>query len=411
MRRHYAIWLLAASVAVGLIGQLAPAAAGTSPSEQACATAFDSPSNAAVRARIARASVLRVEIFATTIPSCLVKFQLPAQQVLTAQTAWSATGTAVGWTVSSNPHGLVDGANARWRAGRLTATGPDADRVYGNAPGPTVSTCMDAWNLAPPSLPRSVVGSEPVFVEALNGGITFFGTGGGRPITGNACTVSIVESPRHVLLIAGAWRAGHPSSWRAPAETDGLIANAVPNATLGTDHQLTARPATPIQLHPKVTKVAKVSHQIGATGWAGGFHLHETVKVAIARFGSPSTELPGQLGCTLGWPALHLSIAFGFGRTGTGAPAPCGADAIALGLTAGPSWSTTRGLHVGDPESAVEHAYPGAAHTTSADVTTWYLVPRHGNSAAIVLTAQATLGTITAITVSTGSTTFGLGFG
>jgi hypothetical protein len=279
-----------------------------------------------------------------------------------------------------------------------------------SGPGPTVSTCMDAWNLAPPSLPSNVGGSKPVLVQALNGGITF-GSGGGPSIPGNACSVSIVESPGHVLLIAGAWRAGRAGRWRAPAHTDGLIADAIANATLGADHDLTARAATPIQLHPKITKVPKVSHQIGATGWAGGFRVHETVAQAIARFGSPSTELPGQLGCTLGWPALHLSVVFGFGRAGTGTPVPCGAHAIALGFSAGPSWSTTRGLHVGDPESTIERLYPGAAQTTSADVTTWYLVPRHGSSAAIVLTAQATLGTVTAISVSTGSTTFGMAFG
>jgi hypothetical protein len=268
---------------------------------------------------------------------------------------------------------------------------------------------MDAWNLAPPSLPASIAGSKPVFVEPLNGGVTF-AKAGEAPITGNACMIWIVASPRHALPIAGAWRAGRPSTWHPPAATDGLIANATPNATLGADHDLTSRQATPILLHPKVTRVPKVSHEIGTTGWAGGFHLHESVRQAIARFGSPSTELPGQFGCTLGWPALHLSITFGFAR-GLNTPlTPC-RTGTGTGFTAGPSWSTTRGLHVGDPEADIERVYPGAGQTTSADVTTWYLVPRHGSSAAIMLTAQTTLGTITAISVSTGSTTFGMAFG
>jgi hypothetical protein len=278
-----------------------------------------------------------------------------------------------------------------------------------SGPGPTVSTCMDAWNLAPPSLLASIAGSKPVFVQALNGGVTF-AKAGEATIAGNACMIWIVTSPGHALTIAGAWRAGRPSTWRPPAATDGLIANATPNATLGGDHRLMARQATPIQLHPKVTRVPRVSHEIGTTGWAGGFRLHESVQQAIARFGSPSTELPGQFGCTLGWPALHLSITFGFAR-GLNTPlTPC-TKGLATGFTAGPSWSTTHGLRVGEPESAVERLYPGAGQTTSAGVTTWYLVPRHGNSAAIMLTAQATLGTITAISVSTGSTSFGMASG
>jgi hypothetical protein len=401
------MWLLAAAVAAGLIGPHEPTAvAGTSPSEHACATAFDSPSNAAVRARLARVSVLRVEIFATTIPSCLVKFQLPAQQVLTAQTVWSAGGTAVGWTVSSNPHGLVAGANARWQAGRLTAIGPGADRVYATGPGPTVSTCMDAWNLAPPSVPAGVAGSKPVVVDALNGGISF-GNAGQTPIAGNACTIWIVESPQHVLLIAGAWSEGRRGSWRAPERTDGLIAGATPNATLGRDEKLTARAATPIQLHPKASIVPRVSHTIGATGWAGGVHLQESLAQAIGRLGSPSTELPVQFGCQFFWPALHLSVVFGFGRGVASAAEPCGKTAIALGFTGGTTWSTTRGLRVGEPESDIALRYPGAGHSTSADVTTWYLSPRHASNSAITLTAQATLGTVTSITISTGSTAFG----
>ena len=398
MRRR-CLLLLATAVSAGITGPLAPhAVAGASPSEHACATAFDSPANAAVRARIARASVLRAEIFATTIPSCLVKFQLPAQQVLTAQAAWRAGGGALAWTVSSNPHGLVAGANARWRSGQLTATGPDADRVYDSSPGPTASSCMDAWNLAPPTLPRGVAGPDPVVVDALNGGMTF-GSGGQPPIAGDACTIWIVRSPTDVLLIAGAWRAGHRGSWRPAVHTDGLLGGTTPNATLGRDGTLTARAATPIQPHPKVTTVPNVSHTIGATGWVGGFHLGESVQQAIARFGPPSTELPGQFECTLGWPGLRLSVVFGPARGRNAPTTPC-TSGSATGFVAGRSWATTRGLGVGDPDSAIALRYPGAGHSTSAGVATWYLSPRHASNAAITLTAQATLGTITSITVS-----------
>jgi hypothetical protein len=236
-----------------------------------------------------------------------------------------------------------------------------------------------------------------------------FGTTGQAPITGNACTIWIVQAPTRVLLIAGAWIQGQPGSWRAPEHTDGLLGGQTPNAALGSDGKLTARAATPIQLHPKTTVVPRVTHTIGASGWAGGVHLHETLTQAIARLGSPSTELAVQLGCQFSWPGLHLSAVFGFGHGTSNTVEPCNRTAIALAFTGATTWSTAQGLRVGDPESDIALRYPGAGHSTSADVTTWYLSPRHASNAAVALTAEATLGEITAITVSsTGSTVYGV---
>jgi hypothetical protein len=155
--------------------------------------------------------------------------------------------------------------------------------------------------------------------------------------------------------------------------------------------------------------VPRVRHTIGQTGWAAGVHLHETLAQTERRLGSPSTELPVQFGCQFSWPALHLSAVFAFGRGVHRTSQPCARTAIAQGFTGGTTWSTTQGLRVGDPESEIALRYPGAAHSTSADVTTWYLSPRHASTTAITLTATATLGQITAITVSSsGSTVYGM---
>jgi hypothetical protein len=399
--------LAAGPVADELAPYRAAAAVVTSPSEHDCAAAFDLPANDAVRARVSAAKVLRLEIFATTVPSCLIKFQLPAQAVLTVQAAWKYD-TAVGWRSSVNPHGLVGGTNGHWHAGLVTATGSFASVHYSHGPSPTVSSCLDAWNAAPPSLPASVLRSRPALVSAFNGGVTFGAIGGTtqKPIAGNACTVDIVESTRDVVAIAGSWAAGQASSWRRPTRQDGLIAGTAPNAELGADGRLTPRAVPAIQLPSTGSATPpKISHEIGPTGWAGGFHLHETLAQAIARFGHPSSETPLGLVCQMSWPGLHVTVQF---------DSPCGSrPGMAMSISGASTWSTTKGLHVGAPESDVERLYPGATDTTSsAGVTTYFLVPRSGNAGgALALTAQTTLGQVSSITVAVGSNTFGVSWG
>ena len=82
---------------------------------------------------------------------------------------------------------------------------------------------------------------------------------------------------------------------------------------------------------------------------------------------------------------------------------------MAMSLTGVSTWSTSRGLRVGAPEADIVRLYPGEDHTTSSStgVTTYYLVPRKGQPAALSLTAQAALGSVTSITVAAGGVTSG----
>jgi hypothetical protein len=148
-----------------------------------------------------------------------------------------------------------------------------------------------------------------------------------------------------------------------------------------------------------------VARQIGATGWAGGFKLHETLAAAARRFGAPAQKTPRGLGCDVSWPALGLSAVFEFGFVRKGPHrqqlTPCGPNAMAMSLTGASTWSTSRGLRVGARESDIERFYPGATHTTSSTgSTTYYLAPRNGSAGALALTAQVALGSVTSITVA-----------
>jgi hypothetical protein len=111
--------LAAGPIADDIAPHRAAAAATVGPSERGCANAFDSPANAAARQLVQRANVLRVEIITTPVPSCVIRFQLPVQRVLTMQSPW-VRDNAVEFRAAVQTPGLVAGSNATWRNGRLT---------------------------------------------------------------------------------------------------------------------------------------------------------------------------------------------------------------------------------------------------------------------------------------------------
>ena len=256
--------------------------------------------------------------------------------------------------------------------------------------------------------------SEPAVIEALNGGVSIINSGKRSSISGFACTVWIAGPKGHATYVVGAWHPQGTTRWRKPIEASGMLAGAIPNADLGTNGRLTLRKlAVPA---PKVTPNGapppKVSHEIGATGWAGGVKLYETLAQAIRHLGPPTDKIPGGLGCEISWPALHLSGVFMFGFVRHGKrqqPTPCGNTARAQSLTVTSTWKTDRGLRVGAPDSEIARRYPGSTEVISlaAGSTTWYLVPRHAGPSAMGLTAVSAGGRITELSVSAGSTTFG----
>jgi hypothetical protein len=379
----------------------AAAAAPVGPSENGCAQAFDRAANAPLRARLAREAVSHVQIFATTVPSCVVKFQLAKRRVLTAQAAWKARSD-LPWKATVSRNGRVAGPNAGWNAGLLTATGPLAAQTRSLGPGPTTGTCVETWNAAPPALP-AIQGTPLVYVQALNGGIQISNSGGGRPsIEGNACGVSIVRAADRVLFLAAAWHEGQASRWGAPLST-GLIAGQVPNAVLLPDGLLGARPQTPVTAAPvsPASSTPGISREIGVTGWAGGVRLHETLAQVVARFGKPTSLAASGFGCQASWARLGFSATFSFGRVGRGTPSPCRFNGMAMSFTGADTWSTTNGLRVGMPESAIQQHYPGAGHVAATDgTTTWFLVPRSGTASQMPLTATTSvLGAVVSISV------------
>jgi hypothetical protein len=379
----------------------AAAAAPVSPSERGCAQAFDRPANAPLRVRLARQAVSRVQIYATTMPSCVVKFQLAKRRVLTADAAWKARAD-LGWKATVTRHGGVGSSNAAWKAGLLSATGPLATLTHALGPGPTTASCLDTWNASPPALPV-IHGTPPVYVQALNGGIQISSSGGGRPsIQGNACAVSIVRAANRVLFVAAAWHQGTASHWDAPIGTS-LIPGEVPNAVLLADGLLGARPQTPVtaaSVSP-ASSTPGISREIGVTGWAGGVRLHDTLAQVVARFGKPSSLAPSGLSCQASWARLGLSATFSFGHVRRGTPSPCRSNGMAMSFTGADTWSTTDGLRVGMPESAIQRHYPGAGHVAATDgSTTWFLVPRSGTSSPMPLTATTSvLGAVVSISV------------
>jgi hypothetical protein len=393
-----ALFAVASSVA-GASGAGA-AAPATSPSEANCAHAFDRPANAALRLRLTREHVLRAGIFATTIPSCAIKFQLAGRRMLTASARWRPL-TDLAWKATVTHGGMVGDVNAAWAHGLLHATGPRATYVQQTGPGPTLSSCLTTWNAAPPA---NLPVKAPAFVQALNGGVTIDHVGGARTeIPGYACTVTIVRAPGTTQMFAAAWHGGAAAHWTAPLATGGLLTGTPANADLGAGGRLVPR----AQLAPAALPVAPASstpgitRQIGATGWAGGMRLSQTLARATARFGPPSTQVRQGLACHVVWGRLGLIATFTFGR---GTTPGCAPSSRATGFTGVATWSTSAGLTVGMPESAIEQRYPGAQHLAeSGGQTLWYLVPRSGRGPNALTATTSALGTVASISV--GATT------
>jgi hypothetical protein len=398
-RRGVAIAALV-GVALGVAGASGAGAAApaTGPSEANCAQAFDRAANVALRLRLAREHVLRTGIFATTIPSCAIKFQLAGRRMLTASADWKPLADLV-WKAIVTHGGMVGDVNAAWAQELLKATGPRATYVQQIGPGPTLSSCLTTWNAAPPA---NLPATAPAFVQALNGGVTIDHTGGARTeIPGYACTVTIVRAPRTTQMFAAPWHGGAAARWTAPLATGGLLAGASANADLGAGGRLLPRaqpalatlPVAPASSTPGITR------QLGATGWAGGVHLFQTLAQAIARFGPPSRQVRQGLACQVIWGRLGLIATFTFGRGST--TTGCAPTSRATGFTGVATWSTSAGLTVGMPESAIEQRYPGAQHLAeSGGQTLWYLVPRSGRSGPNSLTATTSaLGTVASVSV------------
>ena len=156
----------------------------------------------------------------------------------------------------------------------------------------------------------------------------------------------------------------------------------------------------------------KISHVIGASGWAGGVKLYDTLAQAIRHLGKPTDTIPTGFGCEISWPALHLSGMFMFGFVQHGKRrqmTPCGSTARVMSMTVTDTWKTDRGLRVGASDSEIARRYPGSTKVISlaAGSTTWFLVPRHGSPSARGLSAVSVGGLVTQLTVAAGSTTFG----
>jgi hypothetical protein len=236
--RALAVAVLVAAVPLAAAPSAAVADMPLGPSVRGCAQAFDVAGNAAVRARVARSQVLRVQIFATPIPTCVVKFQLPSQRVLTAQAPWSH-GTAALWKMSIRPHGLVAGHNGRWADGRLTATGSDAARVVSIGPPPTASSCLRAWNAEHPAS-AATLAPAPVYVAPLLGNVYFIGDQGGQ-IRAPGCTVSVLSTGNRLTLFLSSWTNGSAVGWGKPRGVSGILGRGIPNADLAADGRLTSR--------------------------------------------------------------------------------------------------------------------------------------------------------------------------
>jgi hypothetical protein len=112
-------WLfgaLAFATLLALTPRVAVAASLPGASVRGCAQAFDSPANAAGRARVSLNRVLVVQIFPTPIPSCVIRFQLSGERVLSAVSAWRRA-TASAWRLSIRAHGRVGAPTEDGRVG------------------------------------------------------------------------------------------------------------------------------------------------------------------------------------------------------------------------------------------------------------------------------------------------------
>jgi hypothetical protein len=392
-------------LAVGPVGdQLAPhkavAAGAVPPSERDCANAFDDVGSAGVRAQVELLAVRRVQIFATSLPNCVIKFQLADGSVLTAQAPWR-TGTTGAWLLSTRPNGNVAGPNAVWQNGFVKATGPSADIIQSNGPPPTASQCVSSWNGAHPPVPGSASATRTALVSSLSANVFFlWDTTHSLSMHGPGCTVSIEQDAKHGVLFFSQWNDGTAIGWQpTPTSTSGLFPPGAPNARLRTDGRLTLDPIL-IQLPPVGTS-SRV-REIGATGWAGGFQLHRTMAQAIARFGRPSSRVAKGIGCEVTWRSVGL-VAHFFPGVDEGPPrrtVQCSGTGMAISFAAGGSWKTPQGLRIGAPVATLQRLYPGAGHdATPANATTWYLSPRRGNASTQGLSALVVAGRVRAFVV------------
>jgi hypothetical protein len=238
MRRCPARLLAVAVLVAGPLGVASPVASAAThlgPSERSCAKAFDAPENAAVRARVQGSHVLNVQIFATAIPTCVVKFQLPAERVLIAEVAWTR-GIAATWHVTLRAHGRVAGRNGRWANGRLTATAPDAARVVSIGPPPTMLGCLRAWNSEHPARAASLA-PAPVFVAPLAANVYGMTVGGQNWVArAPGCTVLV-----RTTLFFAPWNDGRAVGWTSPPGVTGVLGAGLPNADLAASGRLTVR--------------------------------------------------------------------------------------------------------------------------------------------------------------------------
>ena len=239
--RTLALALLVAAAPLAPTPSAAVAAAPRGPSERGCAQAFDAAGNAAVRARVARSPVLAVQIFATSIPTCVVKFQLRSQRVLTAQATWSRR-TASAWKISIRPHGRVAGRNGRWAGGRLTATAADAARIVSIGPPPTTASCLRAWNAGHPAS-AATLAPAPVYVVPLAGNLYIARAGGqgSETVRAPGCTVIVLPAGGHGTLFLSSWSDGSAVGWKRPSGVSGILGPGIPNADLAADGRLTSR--------------------------------------------------------------------------------------------------------------------------------------------------------------------------
>ena len=101
--------IAAGPIADGIAPRPAVAAESPGPSPRRCARAFDQSANVTVGQLVSGSTVLRVQIIPTSVPSCVIRFQLSNRRVLTAQSPWRV-GTATAWDVTIHRNGLVGGA-------------------------------------------------------------------------------------------------------------------------------------------------------------------------------------------------------------------------------------------------------------------------------------------------------------
>jgi hypothetical protein len=337
-----------------------------------------------------------------------VRRAVPA--VLGAVTITSLLALAAGPIAGDVAPHLADAAATVGASERLLSAWP---LLLG--PPPTTATCADAWNASPPTPIPTRQRPEPAVIQALNGGVSIINSGKRASISGFVCTVSIAGPKGHATFVVGAWQPQGATRWRKPIDASGMLAGAIPNADLGIDGRLTLRKLPAPKVTPNGAPPPKNSHEIGASGWAGGVKLHDTLGQAIRHLGPPTDKIATGLGCAISWPALHLSgvFMFGFVRHGKRRQLmPCGNSARVQSLTVTSTWKTDRGLRVGVPDSEIGRRYPGSTKVISlaAGNTTWYLVPRRGGPSGMGLTAVSEGGRITELTISAGSTTFGSDF-